>query len=111
MLVDLLVEHAAEDDRLGRRLFVKAAKNTAKGINLATYRRAIDEAVEPDGFVSYREAYDYTQGIDEVIDSIADLLKEGNPTPVIELTEYALDAVEHVMGSIDDSDGCMSSIL
>ena len=111
MLVDLLVEHAAEDDRLGRRLFVKAAKNTAKGINLATYRRAIDEAVEPDGFVSYREAYDYTQGIDEVIDSIADLLKEGNPTPVIELTEYALDAVEHAMGSIDDSDGCMSSIL
>ena len=36
MLVDLLVEHAAEDERLGRRLFVKAAKNTAKGINLAT---------------------------------------------------------------------------
>jgi uncharacterized Zn finger protein len=47
MLVDLLVEHAAEDERLGRRLFVKAAKNTAKGLNLATYRRAIDEAVEP----------------------------------------------------------------
>lgn len=111
MLVDLLVEHAAEDERLGRLLFVKAAKNTAKGINLATYRRAIDEAVEPDGFVSYREAYDYTAGIDEVIDSIADLLKEGNPTPVIDLAEYALDAVEHAMGSIDDSDGCMSSIL
>ncbi len=111
MLVDLLVEHAAEDERLGRRLFVKAAKNTAKGINLATYRRAIDEAVEPDGFVSYRDAYDYTRGIDEVIDSIADLLKEGNPTPVIDLTEYALDAVEHAMGSIDDSDGCMSSVL
>ena len=111
MLVDLLVEHAAEDERLGRRLFVKAAKNTAKGINLATYRRAIDEAVEPDGFVSYRDAYDYTEGIDEVIDSIAELLKEGNFKPVIDLTEYALDAVENAMGSIDDSDGCMSSIL
>jgi uncharacterized Zn finger protein len=110
-LVDLLLDHAAQDDRLGQRLFLKTAKNTAKGFNLATYRRAIDEAVEPDGFVSYRDAYNYSQGIDEVIDSIEELLKEGNPAAVIDLTEYALDAVEIAMGSIDDSDGYMSSIL
>jgi hypothetical protein len=67
--------------------------------------------VEPDGFVSYRDAYNYSQGIDEVIDSIEGLFKEGNPPAMIDLTEYALDAVENAMGSIDDSDGCMSNIL
>jgi uncharacterized Zn finger protein len=110
-LVDMLVEHAAQDERLGQRLFLKTAKNTAKGLNLASYRRAIDEAVEPDGFVSYRDAYNYTQGIDEVIDSIEELLKEGNSAAVIDLAEYALDAVESAMGSIDDSDGHMGGIL
>jgi hypothetical protein len=110
-LVDMLVEHAARDERLGQRLFLKTAKNTAKGINLASYRRAIDEAVESDGFVRYRDAYSYTQGIDEVIDSIEELLKEGNPAAVIDLAEYALVAVESAMGSIDDSAGHMGSIL
>lgn len=110
-LVNLLVEHTAQDERLKQRLFLKTAKNTSKGLNLATYQRALDEAVEPDGFVSYRDAYSYTQGIDEVIDSIEELLKEGNPAAVIDLAEYALDAVENAMGSIGDSDGYMSSIL
>jgi len=110
-LVDLLVEHAAQDERLGQRLFLKTARKTSKGLNLATYRRAIDETVEPDGFVSYRDAYNYTQRIDEVIDSIEELLKEANPAAVIELTEYALDAVESAMASIDDSDGYMTGIL
>ncbi len=110
-LVDLLLNHAAQDERLDQRLFLKTGKSTAKGLNLASYRRAINEAVEPDGFVSYRDAYSYTQGIDEVIDSIEELLKEGSPVAVIDLAEYALDAVENAMGSIDDSDGYMSTIL
>ncbi|MEX0803855.1 MAG: SWIM zinc finger family protein [Candidatus Binatia bacterium] len=49
-LVELLVDHAAQDERLGQRLFLKTARKTSKGLNLATYRHAIDEAVEPDGF-------------------------------------------------------------
>lgn len=110
-LVDLLLNHAAQDERLGQRLFLKTAKNTAKGLNLASYRRAIDDVVEPDGFVSYRDTYSYTQAIDDVIDSIEELLKEGSPVAAIDLAEYALDAVENAMGSIDDSDGYMSNIL
>lgn len=110
-LVELLIEHVAVDDRLERRLSLAAARKTAKGRSLATYRRAIDEAVEIDGFVSYRNAYDYTQGIEEVIDSIEELLQEGNPADVVELAEYALGAVESAMGSIDDSDGHMGGIL
>ena len=50
-------------------------------------------------------------GIEEVIDSVEELLKEGHAAEVISLAEYALEAVEEAMGSVDDSDGDMGSIL
>jgi uncharacterized Zn finger protein len=110
-LVELLIEQATNDDRLRQRLFLKAAKTNSKALNLATYQEAIKDAVEIDGFVDYRSAYDYAHGIEEVIDSVEELLKEGHATEVMSLAEYALEAVEEAMGSVDDSDGDMSSIL
>jgi uncharacterized Zn finger protein len=110
-LVNMLVDHAVEDDHLRQRLLMKAAKKGAKGIDLITYRRAIDEAVEADGFVNYRSAYEYANGIEEVIDPVEELLKEGYADEVIELAEHALGAVEEAMGSVDDSDGNMGGIL
>ena len=110
-LVDMLVEHSMEDDRLRQRLSMKAAKKSSKALDLATFRRAIDDAVESDGFVDYRSAYQYAGGIEEVIDSVEDLLKEGFVIEVIELAEHALEAVEEAMGSVDDSDGEMGGIL
>ena len=111
VLVGMLVDHAMEDDRLRQRLLMKAAKKGSKGIDLITFRRAIDEAVEVDGFVNYRSAYEYASGIDEVIDSVEEVLKEGYADEVIELAEHALGAVEEAMGSVDDSDGNMGGIL
>jgi hypothetical protein len=67
--------------------------------------------VKSDGFVDYRSAYDYAHGIEEAIDSVEELLKEGHPVEVIELAEHALKAVEEAMGSVDDSDGYMGGIL
>ncbi|HTN72254.1 MAG TPA: SWIM zinc finger family protein [Methylomirabilota bacterium] len=110
-LVDMLVEHAMEDDRLRQRLSMKAAKKSSKALDLTTFQRAIDDAVEPDGFVDYRSAYQYASGIGEVIDSVEDLLKEGFAREVVEVTEHALEAVEEAMGSVDDSDGEMGTIL
>ena len=100
-----------EDDRLRQRLLMKASRKAPKGLDLATYRAAIDGAVEAGEFVDYRSASDYAQGIDDVVDSIEELLKEGYALEVIDLTEHALAAVEKAMGSVDDSDGHMGGIL
>ena len=110
-LVDMLMEQAMNDDRLRQRLLMRAAKKTPKGLDLATYRQAIDDAVDAGGFVDYGEAHDYAQGIEDAIDSVEELMKEGHASEVIELTEHALAAVEDAMGSIDDSDGHMGGIL
>jgi len=90
VLVELLMEQAVEDDRLRQRLLTKAAKKGPRGVNIATYRQAIDEAVDVGGFVDYHEAYDYGQRIEEAVDSIDELLKEGHAAEVIDLTEHAL---------------------
>jgi len=110
-LVALLMEQAMEDDRLCQRLLMKAARKTPKGLDLATYRQAIDRAVDLGEFVEYGAARDYAEGIDEVIDSIEELLKEGHAPGVVELTEHALVAVEDAMDSVDDSDGRVGGIV
>ncbi|MCR4287312.1 MAG: SWIM zinc finger family protein, partial [Deltaproteobacteria bacterium] len=110
-LVDMLMERAKDDERLERRLMTKAAKKRAKGLNLSAYRKAIDIAVDTDGFVDYRSAYGYADGVIEAIDSIDELLKDGYAAEAVELAEYALGSVEEALGSIDDSDGHMSEVL
>lgn len=110
-LVELLLERAMDDDRLRQRRLLRAAKRRAKGLDVATYERAIDEAVVPGDFVDYHAAHDYASGIDDVVDSIEELLTSGYAAEVITLVEHALEAVETAMESIDDSDGYMSGIF
>ena len=111
VLVNLLIEHAADDDRLRERLLMMTAKRAASGPDLTTFRRAIDQAIDTGEFIDYRSAFDYSQRIDDVINSMAELLDEGHAAEVVDLTEHALSAVEDAMGSVDDSDGHMGGIL
>ncbi len=60
VLVSIIVEQAKEDERLFRQLSLKAARS--KSCNVETYRAALEAAVHIDGFINYREAYDYASG-------------------------------------------------
>lgn len=110
-LVDIIMNRAMDDDWLCRQLLMKIAKKRPNGLDLATYRRAIDATINPGGFVGYGDMYDYTRGIEETVDSIGELLREGHAVEVIDLAEHALTAVEDAIGSVDDSDGYMGGIL
>lgn len=109
-LVDLLVEHAAEDDLFDARLRMAAARTGVGAPALGPFRQALEAAFETDGFVGYREAYDYTSGIDSVLDSLGQLLEDGHADAVVALAEHAADLAEEALGYIDDSDGGMSGI-
>ena len=110
-LIDLVLKHASEDEQIHQRLLMQAAKKTPKGLHLRTYRTAIDRAVHVGDFISYHDVYAYARRIEDTIDSVEVLLKEGHASEVIQLAEHALAAVESALGSIDDSDGCMGGIL
>jgi hypothetical protein len=110
-LVDSLMVWAKTDDTLRERLLLAAATGVKGGVDLATFRRAIDAALEAGDFVDYHGMASNAHNADEVIDRIEEVLQDGHPEAAIELTEHALSTGERAMGSMDDSDGYMRGIL
>lgn len=103
-LVSVLIEEAEADERVLERLRLRFAAGAGR-VDLASFRRAIDLAVDPGGFVRYPDAYDWRRGVDEVIDAVERLLDEGHAEAVVELAEYALAGLAGLGGMVDDSDG------
>lgn len=97
VLVRLLLEQAMEDERLYGRLLMWAARTGSEGVDLATFRKAIDDAFYPGDLLDYGSIEDFTQAIEDVVESISELLEEGLAKETIELCEYALKAAEGAM--------------
>jgi hypothetical protein len=110
-LIALLIQQVKGDDRLRERLLMKAARKGSKKLDIDAFRSTIFSAVIHDAYVHYREMWDYTSGIEGVIPSIREVLKEVFANEVIELSEYAIEEVEEAMHSVDDSAGMMGGIL
>jgi len=85
-LAALLFEQADEDERLHRRLTLRAAQTIPGTADVSVWKDAFDEAVGTEEYVHYREAYDYACGIEEVIESLEDFLRNGRAEKVIGLT-------------------------
>lgn len=112
-LVEMLLKQVMEDERLRRDILLKTAKSDSKkGVNIDAYRSAIKCAVNDcDDYVDYHSMHGYVRGIDDAVDGIDGLLKEGYTDEVIGLAEYALRQIETALESADDSDGYMSDLL
>lgn len=112
VLVDLLMERAVWDDALREQLFLKAAKQRGKGsVDVDAIKEALDRAIDPGGYLSWREVGDYSNGVEQAVRTLEEVLEDGNAVEAIELAEHALASTEEAMGSLDDSDGYMGSIL
>lgn len=110
-LVAMLLEQVDEDERLERRLRVRAARSAGGAPDLSVWKAALDSAVAVDDYVSYREAHDYAAGIEDVIDNLEDLLREGQAESVMRLAEHGVGSVEEAMQYADDSDGWLGGCL
>ena len=110
-LVSLLLDQMDEDERLHRRLTLRAAQARPGGADPSVWKETLYAALEVDDYVHYSGAYDYAGGIEEVIESLEDLLRDGQAGSVIGLAEHGLDAVEASLEHVDDSDGYMGDLL
>jgi uncharacterized Zn finger protein len=109
VLVRLILEQAMEDERLQGRLIMWAARSRSEGVDLATFRRAIDDAFDPGDLLDHGSIHDFAQGIEDIVRAVAELLEEGFARETIELSEYALATAE---GAMDyDAGGCVSGAL
>lgn len=104
-LVRMVLDWAKDDDRLHERLILYAARRSGPDTGAAAVRRAFERAVRVHDFVHYREAGGWARGVDDAIDSIEQLLKDGQAAGVIELCESALQSLLSAIEAVDDSDG------
>ena len=104
-LVRMVLDWAKDDDRLHERLILYAARRSGPETGAAAVRRAFESAVRVQDFVPYREATRWARGVHAAIDSIEQLLSDGQAAAVIELCESALQSLLGAMQAVDDSDG------
>ncbi len=109
-LRDLLVDQATRDPEMHRLLSVLAAAEAGGPIDLAPYRAAVADALaigtfDDYGYVHYRDAWAWRQGVEAVIDDLEGLLNAGFGAETVDLTEEVLHELDDSVGSIDDSDG------
>jgi len=104
-LVRMMLDWAKDDDRLHERLILYAARRSGPETGAAAVRRAFERSVRVHDFVHYREAGGWARGVDDAIDSIEQLLNDGQAAAVIELCESALQSLLSAIEAVDDSDG------
>ncbi len=110
-LVDLLLDVAQREDRLYQSLLLKVERTSAGGNVDKAFRRAIDGAIRIHDFVDWREVGTYAGNIDQVVDSLAELLKPDTAAMLVELAEYAIERVENSLEQVDDSNGEIGDIV
>lgn len=108
-LRELLADEAGRDPELRRRLTLLAAEGE-QGAELTELRRAIEDAFafatfDGYGFVHYREAWAWRDGVERVLDDLDALLASGSAAQVVDLAESVLTELDGSVGHVDDSDG------
>ena len=107
----MLLEVAQRDDRLFQLLLLKAGSAGGRANIVESFRNAIDQATELDDVLDWREVSSYAGDIDQVIDSLAELLVPGTAAALVELTEYAIEQVELTLEQVDDSNGSVGDTI
>jgi len=110
-LIELLLEVAQRDDRLYQSLLLKAERSGGGGNVAQAFRRAIDGATHIHGFVDWWEVGTFAGNIDQVADSLAELLKPDAAALLVELAEYTIERVEHSLEQVDDSNSEIGEIV
>ncbi len=110
-LVEVLLDVAQRDDRLFQSLLLKAERTHGGGNAENAFRQAIDDAVQIRGFIDWREVGTYAGNIDQVADSLSELLQPDSAAMLVGLAEHAIEKVENAMEQVDDSNGEIGGIV
>ena len=110
-LIELLLDVAQRDDRLYQSLLLQAGKTVGGGNVIAALRHAIDEVTQIHGFIDWRENATFAGNVEQVADTLAELLKPATSPILVELAEYAIERIEGALEQVDDSSGYLGDIV
>ncbi len=111
VLIDLIMEHADDDDDFWNWLEMNTALMEDGSIDMDKLLRCLDNAILIDDFVDYHEVYDYFCRVENALEILERLLERGYGREVMTLTEHAFSDIEQAIPSMDDSGGYMQDIM
>ncbi|MEQ1813559.1 MAG: DUF6880 family protein, partial [Candidatus Nitrotoga sp.] len=106
-----LLEAAKRDDVLYESLLLKARHAAAPASTIKVFRTAINRVVGKGRFVDWNEMPTYAAGLENLADSLAELLQQGQAMALIGLAEYAITRVEAACEHVDDSSGGEMTVM
>lgn len=110
VLIEWILDRAANDPDWQQQLLLKVASQRREGLDVSTFQRALENAIEVDEFIPWGAVHDYANRINLVLESIQELVTR-EPDAVVELCEAAMVMLERAMNAIDDSSGYVGTIL
>ncbi len=107
-LVEMIVDKAVCDHEFYTelKLRIEVEKSTP---DVDEIRYLLKSVIEVDDYISWREVYDYTNNVSNVVSQIEAMLPD-HPVEVLELVQEALELWEEAIELVDD-DGDMGMIL
>lgn len=108
-LVDLLCDHAAQDDALHRALTLRAARDRADP-DVAALRREIDSSLRNPGYLDYDGSYEYADRAGDIVGTLDDLLEAGHAADVVPLAQRVVDLIAEALTQADDSSGQVGAV-
>ncbi len=97
-LAALIWEQSKLDADWRKRLFLRVASDTARGVNVAALRKTIEGATKARAYPDARQLKAFVQNVEEVAVTLKELLAIGEGQPVQELALFASDRVIEVYG-------------
>jgi uncharacterized Zn finger protein len=110
-LVDLILDHADDDDDFWNWLEMNSSIHDDGSIDTDRLKRGIDNAIIIDDFIDYQDIYAYFCRVEGVLNILEILLEIGCGQEVVELAEHALVGVEQAVQCMDDSYGYMQDVI
>ncbi len=110
-LVDMLLEVSWRDEQLAQSLLVKSAPSGKNDNLVDELRLLINDVTTVDGYIDWRSGHSFADPLDQVVDTLAELLTPDRAGALVELAQYAIEEGEAALENIDDSDGLVGDVL
>jgi hypothetical protein len=110
-LTAIIWEHAKSDLDWRKRLFLRVASDTQKGVNVAALRKTIENATKTRAYPDAKQIRAFLKNVGEVIVTLKELLAIGEGGAVQELALFAADRVKAVYVESNSSGDALAEII
>lgn len=110
-LTAIIWEHAKSDLDWRKRLFLRVAADTQKGVNIPALRKTIENATKAREYPDAKQIRAFIKNVGEVLVTLKELLAIGEGQAVQELALFAADRVKGVYANSNSSGDVLADII